>query len=93
MTETFEERAKRLELSDQWVDVAGSIGYAAWIEGFQIFKKYEPDAKFPICAEHDAVYAMAGEAFRDAVGDGDLVRLSQLGWTWDVDVGSFRKFV
>ncbi len=61
------------------------------IEGLKILQKYEGDDDLcAVRAEHDVIYAggPAGNAFTAE----DLVELEELGWHWDADVDSWRRF-
>ena len=62
----------------------------AVLEGLQILSKY--DAQGECDAEHDELYA-SGDFPPHKLGPADVRRLEQLGWSWDVSFGSWRKFV
>lgn len=57
-------------------------------EGLRILLKYQP--RSDVAAEHEMIYA--GGPKPDQLSDDDRVELTNLGWAYDIQVSSWRKF-
>jgi hypothetical protein len=64
--------------------------YAAWVEAFQIFAKYNPDTFGTVVAEHDHLWA--GHDLHNVSAE-DTARLEELGWEWIDDIPAFQRYV
>lgn len=58
-------------------------------EGLQILARY---GKGDVQAEHDEIFAGGKESTPERMRSEDLERLGELGWTWDSDLQSWKRF-
>lgn len=63
--------------------------YAAWAEAFAIFHQY-PEEYAHVSAEHDVIYAGPNP---EIVSEEHKLRLSDLHWQADTELGCFYRFV